>query len=47
MELVENAEPTATDDGDQGIDLFRLEPLQEIIGEVDFLDHVVVIDLRT
>ena len=45
MELVENGQPLATDDGNQGVNLFRLQPGQQLIGLVHFLHHLVGIDL--
>ena len=45
MELVEDGQPLATDDGNQGVNLFRLQPGQQLIGLVHFLDHLVGIDL--
>ena len=45
MELVENGQPLATDDGNQGVNLFRLQLGQQLIGLVHFLDHLVGIEL--
>ena len=45
MELVENGQPLATDDGNQGINFFRLQFGQQLIGLVHFLHHLVGIEL--
>ena len=44
MELVENAQPPAANDGDHGIDPLCLQLLKQLIGHVHFLNHVVFID---
>ena len=41
VELVEDAHALAADDGDHRIDPLRLEPLQQLVGEVGLLDHPV------
>ena len=45
MELVEDGQPLATDDGNQGVNFFRLQLGQQLIGLVHFLDHLVGIEL--
>ena len=45
MQLVEDAQPPAADDGDQGVDVLCLQLLQQLVGQVDFFDHVVVVHL--
>ena len=43
MELVENAEPATTNRGDHSVDLLRFEPVQQLIGQINFLHEVVLI----
>ncbi len=45
MELIQNTQSPAADDRYQCINLLFLEPFQQMIGQVHFLDHVVVIHL--
>ena len=37
-------DPAAADDGNQRVDLFRLQLFQQIVGHVEFLDHLVFVD---
>ena len=41
MELVEDAQSSAANDGDQRINLFFLQPLQQLIGHVHFFNEAV------
>ena len=41
MELVEDAQAPAADDPDEGVDARRLQPLEQQVGEISLLDHLV------
>ena len=43
MELVHDGQAAAADDRYQGIDVLCLQPAQELVGQVDFLDHLVFV----
>jgi hypothetical protein len=45
MELIQNTHAPAADNGYHCIDLFFLEPFQQMIGHVHFLNQVVLVDL--
>ena len=45
VELVQDAQAAAADDRDQCVDVFRLQLLQQLVGHVDFFDHVVFVHL--
>ena len=44
LQLVEDAQPAAANDGNQRIDLLCLQPCQQLVGHVHFFDHVICID---
>ena len=43
MELEQDAQPAASDDGDHGVDLLLAKRGQQLIGLVHFLDHAVLV----
>ncbi len=45
VELVHDAQPPAAHDGNQRVDPFRLQPPEQLIRHVHFLDHFVFVDL--